>query len=333
MSRLLRFAVAALLALFTACSRSEETAPPAEPRGKPEMKVGLLTPGSVRDGGWNQVAFEGLKRIESDPGATISHQETKTPSEFEEGFRYFGANGFDLAFGHGFEFQDAAINAGKLFPRTIFITTSGSRTAPNVAPMVFELEQATYLLGMIAARESKSRKAAVVGGIRIPSIDSTFHAFREGAKSIDPGFEVTEVYIGSFDDLSAAKVAANSVVDAGADFLFHQANEAGRGVFQACSERKVRCFGSNRNQNDIAPDTIVASAVLDVPSAFVFMANLVRENQFTPKIYFLGMREGIVSLVWNEDRKRELSPETIRLVEEKRSEIATGGFRVPRKEF
>lgn len=297
------------------------------------MKAGLLTPGSIRDGGWNQIAFEGLKKIEADLGATISQQETKTPAEFEEGFRYFGANGFDLAFGHGFEFQDAAINAGKLFPGTTFITTSGSRTAPNVSPMVFELEQATYLMGMIAARESKSGKAAVIGGIRLPSIDSTFHAFREGARSIDPDFEVKEVYVGSFDDLSAAKVAANSVIDAGADFIFHQANEAGRGVFQACSERKVRCFGSNRNQNEIAPDVIVASAVLDVPSAFVYMAKLVREKQFTPKVYLLGMREQIVSLVWNEARKNELSPETVRLVEEKRAQIASGAFRVPRKEF
>lgn len=297
------------------------------------MKAGLLTPGSIRDGGWNQIAFEGLKKIEADLGATISQQETKTPAEFEEGFRYFGANGFDLAFGHGFEFQDAAINAGKLFPGTTFITTSGSRTAPNVSPMVFELEQATYLMGMIAARESKSGKAAVIGGIRLPSIDSTFHAFREGARSIDPDFEVKEVYVGSFDDLSAAKVAANSVIDAGADFIFHQANEAGRGVFQACSERKVRCFGSNRNQNEIAPDVIVASAVLDVPSAFVYMAKLVREKQFTPKVYLLGMREQIVSLVWNEARKNELSPETVRLAEEKRAQIASGAFRVPRKEF
>ena len=50
-----------------------------------------------------------------------------------------------------------------------------------------------------------------------------------------------------------------------------RALEAGRGVFQACQERKVRCFGSNKNQNDLAPDVIVASAVLDVPGAITKM--------------------------------------------------------------
>src|ERR1043165_8196735 len=148
------------LFLLAACGPSEsKIAPPAAP---PKMKVGLLTPGSVNDKGWNAIAYEGLQRIGKDLGAEISHQETKTPSEFEEGFRSYGAKGFDLAFGHGFEFQDAALKAGAQYPNTVFITTSGSSVAKNVSPMVFELEQATYLLGMIAARESKTGKAGLV---------------------------------------------------------------------------------------------------------------------------------------------------------------------------
>ena len=77
------------------------------------MKVGLLTPGSVNDGGWNAIAYEGLQQIHKQLGAEVSNQETKTPAEVDEGFRSYGAKGFDLAFGHGFEFQDAAIKAGK----------------------------------------------------------------------------------------------------------------------------------------------------------------------------------------------------------------------------
>src|SRR5205823_220053 len=116
------------------------------------------------------IAYEGLQEIGKQLHAEISHQETKTPAEFDEGFRSYGEKGFDLVFGHGFEFQDAAIKAGKQYPKTVFITTSGSSVAPNVSPMVFELEQATYLLGVIAARESRTGKAGLVGGINLPSI-------------------------------------------------------------------------------------------------------------------------------------------------------------------
>src|SRR5207253_4766348 len=202
-----RFVVLALLLASCGGPRSADSGP--------RMRVGLLTPGSVNDNGWNAIAYEGLQRIHQELGAEISHQETKTPSEFEEGFRSYGAKGFDLAFGHGFEFQDAALKAGAQYPHTVFITTSGSSVAKNVSPMVFELEQATYLLGIIAARESKTGKAGVVGGIRLPSIESTFIAFRAGAQSVNPKFDVKEIYTGNFDDLGAARLATLSLINAG----------------------------------------------------------------------------------------------------------------------
>ena len=297
------------------------------------MKVGLLTPGSVNDNGWNAIAYEGLQQIHQKLGAEIAHQQTSTPAEMDEGFLSFGAKGFDLAFGHGFEYQDAALKAGKRYPKTVFITTSGSSVAPNVAPMVFELEQATYLLGILAARESKTGKAGVIGGIKLPSIASTFLAFEAGAHSVNPNFEVKEIYTGNFDDLGAARLATLSLINAGCDFIFHQANEAGRGVFQACNERHVRCFGSNKNQNDLAPDVIVASAVLDVPSAFLYMATAVRDHKFQPHLYWLGMQQGIVSLVWNPKLKATIAPTTIAEVEAVQKKSRAGTFEVPRGKF
>jgi basic membrane protein A len=332
--------LAALSILLLACpkretgtdtnARSAENRQPTTPQA---MKVGLLTPGSVNDGGWNAIAYEGLQEIHKQLGAEVSNQETKTPAEIDEGFRSYGAKGFDLAFGHGFEFQDAALKAGKQYPKTIFITTSGSSVAANVSPMVFQLEQATYLLGVIAARESKTGKAGLVGGINLPSIASTFLAFKAGAQSVNPKFEVKEIYTGNFDDVGAAKLATLSLINAGCDFIFHQSNEAGRGVFQACQERKVRCFGSNKNQNEMAPDVIVASAVLDVPGAFLYMARLVHDHQFKPQIYWLGRRQRVVSLVWNEKLKSTVSPQTVAEVDRLDAAIQAGTFEVPRGKF
>lgn len=312
------------------CRQTETAAPPTTtaPAEKP-FRVGLLTPGSINDGGWNAIAYEGLQRTKTELGAEISHQETKTPAEMIEGFRAFGAKGYDVAFGHGFEYQDPAKTAAAEFPKTVFITTSGTTVLPNVSPMRFELEEATYLLGVIAARESKTGKAGLVGGINLPSIASTFLAFKAGAHSVNPNFDVREIYTGNFDDLGAAKLATLSLINAGADFILHQANEAGRGVFQACSERHVRCFGSNKNQNDLAPDVIVASAVLDVPGAIVKMARAVKDGQFKPAIQYFGMNEGVVTLEWNERLKSQIKSETVAEVERLEQEIKAGKLKVP----
>jgi basic membrane protein A len=320
-----RISTAVIVVIALACQKPQAA--------RHNMQVGLLTPGSVNDHGWNAIAYEGLQLIHTKLGAAVAHQQTSNPAEMDEGFLSFGAKGYDLAFGHGFEYQDAALKAGKRYPKTVFITTSGSSVARNVAPMVFELEQATYLLGIVAARESKTGMAGVVGGIKLPSISSTFLAFAEGARSVNPRFVIRESYTGNFDDAGSARLATLALINEGCDFIFHQSNEAGRGVFQACSERKIRCFGSNKNQNDQAPDVILASAVLDVPSAFVYMATTVRDHKFQPRVYWLGMQQGIVSLAWNEKLKSAIAPSTVAEVAAVEQQIRAGTFKVPRGKF
>lgn len=319
----------ALLSLLACGQRETAESTGTAPSVTKPFRVGLLTPGSINDGGWNALAWQGLQGIKRELGAEVSHQETKSPAEMTEGFRAFGAKGFDLAFGHGFEYQEAARTAGKQYPHTIYVTTSGSTVAKNVAPMRFQIEEATYLLGVIAARESKTGKAGLVGGINVPSIASSFLAFKAGALSVNPNFEVLEIYTGNFEDLGAAKVATLSLINAGCDFIFHQANEAGRGVFQACSERKVRCFGANADQSPLAPDVVVASAVVDVATAYVEMAKVVREGRFKPEIQHFGMNQGTVSVVWNEALKKSVSPQTVAEVERLTAEIKSGKVKPP----
>jgi basic membrane lipoprotein Med (substrate-binding protein (PBP1-ABC) superfamily) len=324
-------AVSALALAAVACG-------PRDAGGAGGFRVALLTPGSVADGGWNQGAYQGLRRIERELGASVSHVETKTPGEFEEGFRDYASRGYALVFGHGFEYQEAAAEVAAEFPRTIFVTTSGSTVRDNVAPMVFELEQATYLCGIVAARMSQTGVVGMVGGRRIPSIESTFLAFRAGVERHREGAQVRESWIGNFDDTAAAREAALALLEEGADFLIHQANDAGRGVFQAASERAkagraVYVFGTNADQSAMAPDVVIASATLDLPGAFVEVARRVKEERFRAEPLRLGTREGVVALVWN-PALGERVPEAVRdEVAATLERIRAGALPVPRGDF
>ncbi len=321
---------AALLAAWFGCGPG--------PEGEAAFRVALLTPGSVADGGWNQGAYEGLLRIRDELGAQVSHVETRTPAEFEEGFRDYARRGFRLVFGHGFEYQEAAARVSAESPDTIFITTSGDTVRDNVAPMVFELEQATYLCGFLAGRLSRTGTVGMIGGIDLPSIRSTFLAFRAGALAARPDARVREVFIGNFDDTAAAREAALALLEEGADFLIHQANDAGRGVFQAVSERAaagaaVYAFGTNRDQSAMAPDVVLASATLDLPGAFVGVARQVLEERFRAEPLRLGMAEGVVAFVPNPALTGAIpAPVADELVALER-DIREGRLRVPRGEF
>ncbi len=302
------------------------------------FRVALLTPGSISDGGWNQSAYEGLRRLQTELGADVSNVETKTPAQFEEEFRSYGEAHYDLVFGHGFEYQEAAAKVAPLYPKTVFVTTSGSTVLPNVAPMVFELEQATYLCGVLAARMTKTGRLGLIGGVDLPSIRSTFVAFRGGAEAARPGVSVREVFLGRFDDVGAAREAALALLDEGADLLLHQVNDAGRGVFQAVEERakagsQVYAFGTNRNQNAMAPGVVLASAVLDIPAAFVEVARRVKEGRFEAAPIRLGMKEGIVSFVMNANLASRVPAPALQEIVETTARIRSGELQVPRGSF
>ncbi len=296
-------------------------------------RVGLLTPGPVSDRGWNAAAYEGLQRIAAELHVPVGHVEVKTPSEFEEQFRDFASHGAWLVIGHGFEFQDAAARVAPDFPKTVFLTTSGSTVRKNVAPLVFELEQATYLCGLIAGRLSKSGTIGAVGGLEIPSVASTFLAFEAGVHAASPADRVRIVYTGSFDDPAAARQATLALADQGCDFVIQNADAAGAGVFQAAKERGLYVFGTNKDQAALAPANVVASAVIDIPKAFVQVARQVREGRFEARPIRFGLRDGVISLVWNRSFPHPVPAAVTAEVEGARREITEGRLAVPRGNF
>jgi basic membrane lipoprotein Med (substrate-binding protein (PBP1-ABC) superfamily) len=233
-------------------------------------------------------------------GAEVSHIQTKTPAEFEENFRQYGAKRFDLVFGHGFEFQDAALRVAPHYPNTVYITTSGTSVAKNVGGAEFAFEEASYLAGVVAGGMTKTNTLGVIGGTELPPVKRSFAAFEHGARSVNPRVRVVISYIGNWDDVSAGKEQAIALIARGADIIFQNADAAGLGVFQAVKEAPgVLAIGSNSNQNDIVPEATLGSVVIDLPKAFLEIAREVQKGGFTGRVFSLGLENEVVTWVPN----------------------------------
>ena len=317
----------ATAAVLLACS-GRDSAPATDTANttKP-FRVALLTPGPISDQSWNGGAYQGLLRIKDSLGASISHIQTKTPAEFEEQFRQYGSQGYDLVFGHGFEFQDAAKRVGPDFPRTIFITTSSTSSGGNVGGMEFGFADASYLAGMLAGSMTKSGILGVIGGTELPPVKESFAAFEEGARTVRPTVKVLVSYLGNWDDVSAGKEQALAQIGRGADLLFQNADAAGLGVFQAAREtRKALVVGSNSNQNGVAPEITIGSVVIDLPHAFITVAREVKEGRFKPRTIKLGSSSDVVSLVINPALQARIPAATLHAVDSVRAEMKAGRF-------
>ncbi len=296
--------------------------------GERDFRVALLTPGPVSDQSWNAGAYRGLMRIRDSLGARVSHIQTKTPAEFEENFRQYGAQGYDLVFGHGFEFQDAAKRVGPDFPRTAFVVTSATATGENVAGIHFSFADASYLAGIIAGALTRSGVLGTVGGTELPPVRESFLAFEAGAKRVNPRVRVLTSYVGNWDDASAGKEQALAQITRGADVIFQNADAAGLGVFQAAKERRgVYVFGSNSNQNAVAPDVTVGSVVIDLPHAFLTVAREVKEGRFKPRVIELGSGTDVVRLELNAALESRIPPSVRAAVDSVTTQLKAGTFK------
>lgn len=317
-----------LLIAIGGCSQTEtkRSQGPADSTSRP-FRVALLTPGPISDQSWNGGAYQGLLWIRDSLGASISHIQTKTPAEFDEQFRQYGSQDYHLVFGHGFEFQDAAKRVGPDYPKTVYVTTSGSSSGGNVAGMEFGFGDASYLAGMIAATMSRSNVLGVIGGTELPPVKESFTAFAKGAKRVRPEVRVLVSYIGNWDDVSGGKEQALAQISQGADVIFQNADAAGLGVFQAAREtRHALVVGSNSNQNTVAPQVTIGSVVIDLPRAFLAVAREVRDGHFKARVITLGLHDDIVSLVLNPALQSTIPPAALHAVDSVRAEMRAGRF-------
>ncbi|MDQ6611674.1 MAG: BMP family protein [Gemmatimonadota bacterium] len=291
-----------------------------------QMRVALLTSGPISDQGWNGGAYDGLLAIRDSLGATISNIQTKTPAEYDENFRQYGAQNYTLVFGHGFEFQDAAARVAPQFPKTAYVVTSGRVVAPNLAGVGFAFGQAAFQAGLLAGTLTKSNVIGLIAGAEIPPVKSAFAAFERGVKMVNPKVRVLTAYIGNWDDVSAGKELALSQISQGADIIFQNADAAGLGVFQAAKEKKILAFGANANQNSIAPDVVVASVVIDLPKAMMMIAREVQAGSFKGRVIDMGVASDVVRLEINPGFATRISPAITASIDSVSKSIKAGTF-------
>lgn len=296
------------------------------------FKVALLTPGPISDSGWNAMAYEGLKAIEKELGATVNNEEA-TGGKIRDSMRSYAQEGYQLVIGHGFEYNEPATLVAPDFPKTMFVSSSGGKTAANVGAFRFYLEQGFYLAGMFAAEMSKSGKLATVAIQNIPSIDSTLKAFEAGAKAHKPNIVIIPIKIASDRDDAAAKQATLAALDQGADVVIHQANSAAQGVFNACKEKGAMALGANSDQNANDSGAVVASAVIVAKPAFVDLARRVKEGKYQGEIALQGMSIGAIDFVIREDFQPKVPKEFMDKLAKTRKDIETGALVVPKDEF
>lgn len=257
-----------------------------------KFKVALLTEGAVNDGGWNAGALKSLKMIEEQLGAEIAYTEKVPRAQQEQVLRTYARQGFNVIFGHGFQFSEPMQTVAKEFPEVTFIPVNGYVNGDNLFSTNFKFGELGYFTGMTAGLMTKSNKIGVVAAMDAPTVNADIDTFKEGVKKVNEQAEVIVSYVGSWEDIPKAKEAARAQLSKNVDVVLVIGNAFSIGVFQAAQDAGAYAIGWVDDQSSMAPDTVITSGMQDVSSLYLQMAQLAKDGKLEPgKTYTFGMKD------------------------------------------
>lgn len=309
--------VSALLFMIPGCGTKEEST---------AMKVALMVQGAANDNGWNQSALDGVNLVKDEIGAEVTVSENLDLSDFEEYFRNYGKEKYDIVFGHGYAFTDAAMKIAPEFPDTYFVITSTDASQePNLLSVKNNTLHQGFLSGAFAGLYTQSGTVGIVGGMEIPSIISWLEGAKQGAEYVNPGVKVIANYTGNFEDSIAAKETSLAMIEQGADVLLQNLDPAGVGVLEACKEKNIAYVGSILDQYSLAPEVVVTSGLSDLSQSILKIAQLIQAGTVEIKSYQMGIAEGVISLApFQGDWETKVSQDVKDRLEQLVSDVSAG---------
>lgn len=259
---LLVFAAAAGLAF--AGGQQEEAAPAEGEAAEEAPKAAMLMSGPINDGGWNQQAYEGLMLLKDELGYEVAFTELVKKAEQVSILRNYAKKGYELIFGHGFEFGDAINQVAPEFPEVTFYNIGGNAHAENAGSGQFAQGELSYLAGKLAAKFTKTDKIGFVGAMEIPTIKVEVDQIKDTVAEYNPDASVTVAYTGSWTDVNKGKEAALAQIANGVDIIIAIGDACDVGAIQAAKDKGAYVIAWVGDFNHLAPEVVLTSGVQDV---------------------------------------------------------------------
>ena len=305
-----------------------------------KIHVGIVFDiGGKDDRSFNAAAWEGVKRASKDFPIVLRDIEPGNPTSIEPAMRAFAERKYDLIIGVGFAQAPIMELVAKEYPNIQFAIVDGVSQLPNVASLIFKEHEGSYLVGMLAAKSSKTGTIGFIGGMDIGLIHRFATGYEEGAKAVNPQITVIRNYVGvtdaAWNNPGKGKEIAMAQISKGADVLFTAAGNSGLGAFDAVEQQGIKegrathfVIGVDSNQNMVKPGFVLTSMVKRVDNAVYSIVQDVVNGKFQAGFHVYGLDKDGVGYSLDEHNKNLITPEAIQVVEEAKKKIISGEIKV-----
>jgi basic membrane protein A len=287
--------------------------------------------GGKFDKSFSEAAYEGAERFKKETGHAYVDFEVSNESQREQALRRFAEDGRNPIAMAGFAWGAALTAVADDYPDTTFVIIDIVVDKPNVHSILYREHEGSYLVGLMGAMASQSKKLGFVGGMDIPLIRKFACGYVGGAKA-GGASEVLQSYTGdtpvAWNDPTRGGEIAASQISQGADVVYQAAGGTGVGVLRAAADAGKLGIGCNSNQNYLHPGHVLTSMLKRVDVAVFNAFKDASEGKFPKGVTVLGVKEGGIGFAMDDFNKPLVSPETLEVVKKAEADIVSGALQV-----
>ena len=277
----------------------------------PQARIAAMATdvGGLGDQSFNDGAYQGLL-LGAPMGFEARVVESNQQTDYIPNLSGLAEDGAEIVFAVGFLMEEAVKEAARMHPDTYFggIDIGGDDSLPNFQGIVYREEQSGYLAGVVAGLMTRQYASAsprlnpdanvvgVVLGMFIPPVERFEVGYIQGVKSVNPEATILSVTAGDFVDQAKGREAALAMIEQGADIIFQAAGLTGLGVIQAARESGILAIGVDIDQNHVAPDTVLTSAIKKIPESVEVVLRSVVDGNFQNGTVSYGLAEDATGL-------------------------------------
>ena len=292
-------------------SGAAEATATAEGGGGEKLKIGMVTDiGGLNDRSFNESAYKGLQRAESELGVEIRAVTSKSNADYVPNLTTLARQKYDLVIAVGFLMAEATEKVANSFPDTNFAIIDYSQAAmkskpKNVEGLLFAENESGYLVGYMAGLYVKDQGGdqviSSVGGQKIPPVDAYIAGYQAGAKAANPDVKTLNAYSEDFVDQAKCKELALNQIAEGSQVVFQVAGQCGLGALDAAKEKSKQGIGVDADQAYLGSH-ILTSAIKKVDVAVFDTVKSIADDAFQ------GGSDGIYGLAEDGVGLGEIAP-------------------------
>jgi basic membrane protein A and related proteins len=301
--RLIAVATVVLFVLSACASPAGAPSPTPEPAPGSDFSFALVTPNPRGDRSFIDASAAGAERAMAELGVEGSIIEARGVPEQEAAIRGAISQNHDLVLALAPE-PDIISKLAEEFPDQRFGVPSDlflEELPDNVAAFQINVHEVSYLVGVVAGMLTETGTVGAVVGGDSPGLNQFFWAYKQGVLDVCADCTVHVSYLGfDFANPTLGKETALALYEQGADILFQVAGRSGEGVLSAAQETGNYAIGVDSNQDDVAPGSVIVSAMKRVDTSTFLLVKNTLEGNYQSGFNVIGMADGATGLSWDE---------------------------------